>query len=300
MDTKVDGRTFTYLDDLVFHLFGHFRYDLFDTRRMDTTVLHQLMQRQTCYLTTYGIVGGEGDRLRRIVYDDLHTGSGFEGTDVTSLTTDDTTLHFVILDMEDRNGRFGCGLGSHTLDGLDDDFLRLFIGLQTRIIHDLVDIRHGCRLGFIFEGLYQLLLRLFRRHSAQLLQLALRLVMHLIDFLLTEIKRLLALLDGLQFLIHFIEAALYIPLTLVELLLTLLQALLLLLQALILLTHTIVVLQLQGDEFLLSLNDLVLFDHLRLFFRFLDEISGSDTRDEVVDSGSYEETDYCTNNCYDH
>ena len=44
MDTKVDGGTFTGLDDLILHLFGHFRYHFLDTRGVDTAVLHELVE----------------------------------------------------------------------------------------------------------------------------------------------------------------------------------------------------------------------------------------------------------------
>ena len=74
---EVDRRTFTYFDDLLFHLLGHFRYDLFDTRGVNTTVLHQLMQRQASYLTTHGVESRKSDSFGGIVHDDLHTRSCF-------------------------------------------------------------------------------------------------------------------------------------------------------------------------------------------------------------------------------
>ena len=77
VDTKVNRRTLTGLDDLFLNLLGHFGHHFFDTSRMDTSVLNELMQRQTCYLTAYGIESRQGDSLRRIVHDDLHAGSGF-------------------------------------------------------------------------------------------------------------------------------------------------------------------------------------------------------------------------------
>ena len=172
--------------------------------------------------------------------------------------------------MEDRNGTLCCGLRRYTLNGLNDDFLCFFVRFKTRIVHNLIDIGHSSCLGFIFKRFYQLFLSLFGTHAAQLLQLFLRLMVHPLYLLLLIIQRLLTLLHLLHFLIHFVEAALYISLTLVELLLTLLQALFLLLQAFVLLTHTIVVLQLQGDKLLFSLNNLVFLHYLRFFFRFLD------------------------------
>ena len=154
MDTQVDGRTFSGLDDLFLHLLGHFRNDHFDTRGVNTPVLYQLVQRQTRYLAAYGVKSRERDCFRRVIHDDLHTCSCFQRTDVSSLATDDTTFDFVILNMEDRNGTFCRGLRSYTLDGLNDDFLRLFVGLETCIVHNLVDVRHGSGLCLVLESLH--------------------------------------------------------------------------------------------------------------------------------------------------
>ena len=292
VDTQVDCGSFTRFDDLIFDLFGHFSHHFFDTRRMDTSVLHELVERQTRYLTAYRIESGKGDRLGRIVHHDLHAGSGLERTDITSFASDDTSFDFVILNMEDGNGAFSRRLGSDTLDGLDDDFLGLFVSLKTRIVHDLVDIGHCSGLRLIFEGLYQLLFGFLSRHARQLLQLFLRLLMHFVHFLLLVFERLLALLYLLHFLIYFVECSLNISLSLVELLLTLVQTLLLLLYPFVLLPHRIIVLELQGDKFLFSLNNLVFLDHLCFLSCFLEQVSSRSARDEIVDTGSKKESCY--------
>ena len=55
MDTQIDGRTLTCLDNLVIELFLHLRHHFLNTGRMDTTVAHQLMEGQTTGLTTHGV-----------------------------------------------------------------------------------------------------------------------------------------------------------------------------------------------------------------------------------------------------
>ena len=110
VNTKVDSGTFTGLDDLILYLFGHFRHHFFNTRGVNTSVLHQLMQSQAGYLTTYGIESGKRDGFRGIVYDDFYARCCFQCTDVTSFTTDDTAFHFIILDVENGNCTFCSGL----------------------------------------------------------------------------------------------------------------------------------------------------------------------------------------------
>ena len=68
----------------------------------------------------------------------------------------------------------------------------------------------------------------------------------------------------------------------IELLLTLLQALFLLLLALLVLTHHLLVLQLQGDEFLLRLHDLALLDHLSLFLCLLEHAGRRIAEEQVT------------------
>ena len=295
MDTQVDGRTFSGLDDLFFYLLGHFRNHFLDACRVNTTVLYQLVQRQTRYLAAHGVKSRESDCSRSIIYDNLHTRSSLQRTDISSLTADDTCLDVVILYMENRNGALSSRLRSHTLNGLDDDFLCLFVRLQTGIVHDLVDIRHSRSLCLVLEGLHQLLLRLLSAHSGKLLQLLLCLVVHLLDLLLTVVQSLLALLCGLCFLVRFVETSLDLSLTLVQLLLTLLQTLFLLLYAFVLLTHGIVMLQLEGDKFLLSLNNLVFLHYLRFLGCLLNYSGANDAGNEVVAAGSHQESCNYTN-----
>ena len=89
--SQIDHGTLTGLYDLVFHLLLHLRYHLLDTSRMDTSVLHQLMQSQTSDLTTNRVESRKNDSLRRIVNNNLYTCSGLKGTNVTSLTTNDSS-----------------------------------------------------------------------------------------------------------------------------------------------------------------------------------------------------------------
>ena len=71
MDTKVDDGALPRLDDLFLDLLTHLRDDLFDAGRVDTAVLDELMQCQTCYLTAHGVKATEDDGFGGVVDDDL-------------------------------------------------------------------------------------------------------------------------------------------------------------------------------------------------------------------------------------
>ncbi len=53
---------------------------------MDTTVNDQLFECQTCDFTANRIERGQGDRLGRIVNDEVYAGKGFQRTDVAALS----------------------------------------------------------------------------------------------------------------------------------------------------------------------------------------------------------------------
>ena len=103
VDTQVYCRTLTRLNNLVIELFLHLSHNFLDTGGMDTAIAHQLMKGQTAALTTHGIEARDNDGLGGVIHYDFHTCSGLKGTDITSLTTDDTAFHLIIIDMEHRN-----------------------------------------------------------------------------------------------------------------------------------------------------------------------------------------------------
>ena len=167
MDTEVDDGALPRLDDLFLDLLTHLRDDLFDTGRVDTAVLDELMQGQTCYLTAHGVKATEDDGFGGVVDDDLDTRSGLEGADVTPLTADDTALDLIALDVEDGDGVLDSRLGRQALDRLYDDALGLLVGGHLRFFDDLVDIALSLVLGFGAKALDKTLTRLVCRESAE-------------------------------------------------------------------------------------------------------------------------------------
>ena len=159
--TQVDSCALTGLDNLIVELLLNLSNNLFDTCRVDTSVANQLMESQTTYLTTNWIETRDYDSLRSIVYYDFNACSCLESTDVTTLATDDTTLYFVVLDVEYAYGVLDGGFGSYTLDSLYNDLLGLSIGVELSLVHNLVDIAGGGSLSLVLHRLYQAVLCLF-------------------------------------------------------------------------------------------------------------------------------------------
>ena len=233
VDTQVDSRALTSLYHLVLQLFLHLGNHLLDTGGVDTTVGHQLVQGQTTHLTTNRVEGRDHDGLRRIVHHDFHAGGSLEGTDVTTLTTDDASFHLIVLDMEHAHrvlhGCFRC----HALDGLDDDLLSLCVRIQLRLVHDLVDIAGSIRAGLVLQTLHQTCLRLLGTQSAQLLQFLTFLQAHLLQFVLLHLQQFLLVIHALLLLFHILFLPSQLFLTLVQTDLTLFQSVLVLLDLLV-------------------------------------------------------------------
>src|SRR5690554_7233443 len=124
---KIDYGPFSYLYDLFLDLFFGLLYDFLDTGRMYPTIGNQFVQGKSGNLPTYRIETGKNDRFRGIIYNDLHSRSGFQCPDVPSFTSDDPSLHIVRLQIKYGNTIFHRFLGTDTLYGVDHNFLGLLL-----------------------------------------------------------------------------------------------------------------------------------------------------------------------------
>ena len=96
--------------------------------RMNTSVHDEPFQCDTSYLTPHRVEGRKHYCLRRIVYDDLHAGKIFEGSDVPSLAAYDTPLHIVAGKLYHRNGSLCDMIRGTSLYRRYDDILCLLVG----------------------------------------------------------------------------------------------------------------------------------------------------------------------------
>ena len=97
---EVDSRALTYFNHLVLQLFLNLSYHFLDACGVDTAVSNELMECQTASLTANGVEGRDNDGLGSIVNNDFHTTGSFQSTNVTSFTSDDASLHIVVVNVE--------------------------------------------------------------------------------------------------------------------------------------------------------------------------------------------------------
>ena len=96
MYANLESCGFSLFLDHYFDFLLRLLYHLFDSGGMNTSIHDQLLQRNSRYLTSDRIKSGQNNCLRCIINDQVYTRHGLKGTDVTSLTSDDTSLHLII------------------------------------------------------------------------------------------------------------------------------------------------------------------------------------------------------------
>ena len=228
---------------------------------MDTSIADKLMESQTASFTADRIKRRNNDSLRSIVYNDFNATGCFKCTDITTFTSDDTSFHFVVIDMEYRNsilyGSFCC----HSLNGLYHNFLSLSIGVQLGLIHNFVDIASSISLSFILHGFNQSGLCFVCTQSREFFQLSTLLQLHLLKFFVFQDQQLLFVVNARLQVVEFILSATQFLLTLVERDLTLFQSIFALLDMLVALLHFLFQFAFLIEELLFDLEQFLLFDN---------------------------------------
>ena len=223
------------------------------------------MQRQAGNLAAHGVETAEDDGIGRVVDDYLHTRERLQGTDVTTLTTNDAALHLLILQIEDADGVLHGGLRGGALYRLDDDFLSLLVGGDLGLLNDVHDACGGIGLGLLGHHLHQVLFGLLGGHAGDVFELLDALVIYLLHFGLAFAQHLNLVVEVLAHLLQLLALFLQVAHLLIEGVLALFQLALLLAQLGVTLAHLLLVLTLHLDEFLLGLQDFILLDDFAFF-----------------------------------
>ena len=237
VDTEIDCSTLTSLNNLFLHLFLNLRNNFFDACRVNTPICNELMKGQTADFTTNGVESRDYNGFGRIIYYNFYTCSSFECTNVAAFTSDNATLHLIVVNMEDCHTVFDSRFSCHTLDRLDNDAFCLLSSSHLRIIHDFVDVTLSFTLCLVLHGIDQVFLSLFSRQSTQFFELLTLFDLHLSELFFLLHERLLLVIEAIVLVFEFLLALAKFVLTLIESNLALLQLILDLQDALIALLH---------------------------------------------------------------
>ena len=101
MNANFQKSRFALLAHHVFHFFLCFLYHLFDSGRMNPSIHNQTFQCNTRYLSPDWIEARQDNCLRRIVDDQFHARQSLQCTNISSLTSDNSSLHLIIRKLYD-------------------------------------------------------------------------------------------------------------------------------------------------------------------------------------------------------
>ena len=156
VDTDLEGRALTRRLDLSLDLTASLVNGVLDTGGMDTSVGDELFKGKTCDLTANGVEAGNGDRLGGIVNDKINARKLLDGTDVSALASDYSTLHIVAGKSDGRGSGLGNVVGRTSLNSKRDDVLCFSVRLLAKTGLDLNDLESRIVLNVLLDTLKKL------------------------------------------------------------------------------------------------------------------------------------------------
>ncbi len=128
---------------------------LLDARGVDPAVGYEPFERYLGYLPAHGVMAGEDDRLRRVVYDDIYARCGFDGAYVAAFAPYYPALHLVVGQVDDRDRPLGDILAGVALYGEAYYLLGLLVGIRLRLLFYPLQELAGLQLGLVLHGFDQ-------------------------------------------------------------------------------------------------------------------------------------------------
>ena len=145
-------------------------HDFLDAARVDAAICHELGEGQAGHFPADRVEGADDDRFRRVVDDQVHASSLFEGADVAAFATDDASLHLVVGQMDGGDGVLGGVVGGDALHRRDDDLASSLVGLFPSLALYRLGQTDGVALRLVADGLEQMGLGLGGGHAADTLE----------------------------------------------------------------------------------------------------------------------------------
>ena len=174
--------------------------------------------------------------------------------------------------MEDCNRILDCRFGSHTLDGLDNDFLRFLVGCHLCLFHDFIDVACRVGLGFVFQGFYQAFACFVGTQPADGFQFFAFFGFQFLQLFFATRQSLLLVFQPFTVGFYFAFFTVQVVLTLVQAQFALFQAVFVLLYLLVALLHFLFQFRLLVQELFFHFEQFFLFDDFGFFARFFDNL----------------------------
>ena len=152
VQTHIKHGFFPFFSYIGLHLFFHLCYEFFDSGRVDSTILYQSFKGNARDFSSYHVESGKDYSLRGIIDNNIYASCHFQSPDISSLSSDNPSFHFVIRKVYDTYCCFDCVIRSAFLNRKPYDFARFFIGGFFGFV--LQSFKHICRflLYVVFES----------------------------------------------------------------------------------------------------------------------------------------------------
>ena len=160
VDAHLETGLVAFLLEMLLHVLLDLLHHFLDARGVDSPIRDQLLEGEAGDLAPVGIVGGDQDRFRRIVHDQIHAGVQLESADVPTLAADDAPLHVVGGQVHDGHRRLHRVVGGQALDGRGEHFPRLDLGRLLGFFLETHAEKLGLPAGLDLDLRHELALRL--------------------------------------------------------------------------------------------------------------------------------------------
>ena len=120
----------SFFSDHCFYFSLCFFHHLLNSCRMDTTIYDQSFQSNSCDFTTNWVKSGQYNRFRCIINNQFNTCQRLKGTDITSLTSDNSSFHFIAWKLYNRNCCLSYMICCTTLNGTDNIFFCFLVSIR--------------------------------------------------------------------------------------------------------------------------------------------------------------------------
>ena len=161
-NTQIYHGALSPLNHFLFHLFLHFFHHFLNAGWVNPTIADQTLQRYTGNFPANWVVTTQYDGFWCVVNQNFHARSRFKCLDISSLSTNNSTLRIVAFQWKTRNRIVDRSFRSRPLNGLQNDTLRLTCSTQFCLLNDVLRQGQTFRmrlhldvlqhLGFGFRG----------------------------------------------------------------------------------------------------------------------------------------------------
>ena len=138
-------------------------HHFFNTGRVNSTVYYQFFQGNPCHFSTNRIESGKYNCLRSIINNQFYTGKLLQCANISSLSSDNSSLHLIVWKLHYGNRRFRHLISSTALNSFHNIFSSGFLSLFLSSCLILSNKQSCIMLNTVFHRVKQFLFCLILR-----------------------------------------------------------------------------------------------------------------------------------------